>query len=244
MLSQNAAESILSMITVEKRFSTGDRLPNETELAEELNISRTTLREAVKILTAYGVLEIQRGRGTYVTRDTLPQSPGLQSLTAVKVNARDLYEMRLIFEPEAAYLAAVRGTDAEIRRIMGYGKRIEEEIMNGQDRTGDEHGFHKSIAQATHNEFMNQLMPILYQAIAKGVCLASGSAKALQDTVTDHRLIMEFLEFLMLTAAMLLLIFKPEKEKLAWGLLIVSWAVVVLMYVGHVSNAILGVLNI
>ena len=52
---------------------------------------------------------------------------------------------------------------------------------------------------------------------------------------------MEFLEFLMLTAAMLLLIFKPEKEKLAWGLLIVSWAVVVLMYV---SNAILGVLNI
>lgn len=59
-----------------------------------------------------------------------------------------------------------------------------------------------------------------------------------------YRLIMEFLEFLMLTAAMLLLIFKPEKEKLAWGLLIVSWAVVVLMYVGHVSNAILGVLNI
>lgn len=55
---------------------------------------------------------------------------------------------------------------------------------------------------------------------------------------------MEFLEFLMLTAAMLLLIIKPEKEKLAWGLLIVSWAVVVLMYVGHVSNAILGVLNI
>lgn len=55
---------------------------------------------------------------------------------------------------------------------------------------------------------------------------------------------MEFLEFLMLTAAMLLLIFKPEKEKLAWALLIVSWAVVVLMYVGHVSNAILGVLNI
>ena len=76
MLSQNAAESILSMITVEKRFSTGDRLPNETELAEELNISRTTLREAVKILTAYGVLEIQRGRGTYVTRDTLPQCQG------------------------------------------------------------------------------------------------------------------------------------------------------------------------
>ena len=54
---------------------------------------------------------------------------------------------------------------------------------------------------------------------------------------------MEFLEFLMLTAAMLLLIFKPEKEKLAWGLLIVSWAVVVRMLGGHGCNAILGVVN-
>ncbi len=56
--------------------------------------------------------------------------------------------------------------------------------------------------------------------------------------------IMEFLEFLMLTASVLLLLFKPEKEKLAWNLLIISWAVVVFMYIGHVSNAILGVLNL
>ncbi len=55
---------------------------------------------------------------------------------------------------------------------------------------------------------------------------------------------MEFLEFLMLTAAMLLLVFTPEKEKLAWGLLVVSSADLVLMDVCHVSNAILGVLNI
>ena len=55
---------------------------------------------------------------------------------------------------------------------------------------------------------------------------------------------MEFLEFLMLTASVLLLLFKPEKEKLAWNLLIISWAVVGFMYIGHVSNAILGVLNL
>ena len=85
--------------------------------------------------------------------------------------------MRLIFEPEAAYLAAVRGTDAEIKRILDYGKRIENEIRNGKDRTKDEHSFHKAIAQATHNEFMNKLMPILYN-----------------DTIGDHRMIMEFLE--------------------------------------------------
>lgn len=194
MLSQSVADSILSMITIEKRFSVGDKLPNEIELSEELNVSRTTLREAIRILLAYNILEIRRGKGTYVTAKVLEQPQDLEQLSAVKVNAKDLYEMRLIFEPEAAYLAAVRGTDAEIKRILDYGKRIEDEIRNGTDRTRDEHSFHKAIAQATHNEFMNKLMPILYQAISKGVVLSTQSEKAMNDTIGDHRMIMEFLE--------------------------------------------------
>ena len=194
MLSQSVADSILSMITIEKRFSIGDKLPNEIELSEELNVSRTTLREAIRILVAYNILEIRRGKGTYVTEKVLEQPQDLEQLSTVKVNAKDLYEMRLIFEPEAAYLAAVRGTDAEIKRILDYGMRIEDEIRNGKDRTKDEHSFHKAIAQATHNEFMNKLMPILYQAISKGVVLSTQSEKAINDTIGDHRMIMEFLE--------------------------------------------------
>lgn len=194
MLSQSVADSILSMITIEKRFSVGDKLPNEIELSEELNVSRTTLREAIRILVAYDILEIRRGKGTYVTEKVLEQPQDLEQLSSVKVNAKDLYEMRLIFEPEAAYLAAVRGTDAEIKRIIDYGKRIENEIRSGKDRTKDEHSFHKAIAQATHNEFMNKLMPILYQAISKGVVLSIQSEKAINDTIGDHRMIMEFLE--------------------------------------------------
>ena len=194
MLSQSIADNILSMITIEKRFSVGDKLPNELELSEELNVSRTTLREAIRILVAYDILEIRRGKGTYVAEKALEQPQDLEQLSSVKVNAKDLYEMRLIFEPEAAYLAAIRGTDAEIKRIADYGKRIENEIKSGKDRTKDEHAFHKAIAQATHNEFMNKLMPILYQAISKGVVLSVQSEKAINDTIGDHRMIMEFLE--------------------------------------------------
>lgn len=194
MLSQSIADNILSMITIEKRFTVGDKLPNELELSEELNVSRTTLREAIRILVAYNILEIRRGKGTYVTEKALEQPQDLEQLTSVRVNAKDLYEMRLIFEPEAAYLAAIRGTDAEIKRIVDYGKRIENEIKGGKDRTEDEHAFHKAIAQATHNEFMNKLMPILYQAISKGVVLSIQSEKAISNTIGDHRMIMEFLE--------------------------------------------------
>ncbi len=125
MLSQSIADNILSMITIEKRFSVGDKLPNELELSEELNVSRTTLREAIRILVAYDILEIRRGKGTYVAEKTLEQPQDLEQLASVKVNAKDLYEMRLIFEPEAAYMAAIRGTDAEIKRIADYGKLME-----------------------------------------------------------------------------------------------------------------------
>lgn len=194
MLSQSIADTLLSMITIEKRFSAGDKLPNENELSEELNVSRTTLREAIRILVAYNVLEIQRGKGTFVTQSAFEQQSNLGQLSDIKVNAKDLYEMRLIFEPEAAYLATIRGTDAEIKRILDFGEKIEQEIKSGQDRTDNEHSFHKAIAQATHNEFMNQLMPILYQAIAKGVTLSAMSQKAVTDTVNDHRMIMDFLE--------------------------------------------------
>ena len=55
---------------------------------------------------------------------------------------------------------------------------------------------------------------------------------------------MEFLEFVMLFIAVLLILFKPEKEKLAWWLTVVCWFAVVFMYVGHVSTAIFGMPNV
>ena len=112
----------------------------------------------------------------------------------MKANAKDLYEMRLIFEPEAAALAALRGTEAEIRRILEIGEHIEQEILSNRDRTDDEHAFHRAIAQATHNEFMNKLMPVLYQAISKGVVLSERNEQVKNHTMEDHRMIMEFLE--------------------------------------------------
>lgn len=129
-----------------------------------------------------------------MTEKAFEYRQGLEPLSAIKVNAKDLYEMRLIFEPEAAYLAAKRGTDSEIKRILDYGRRIEDKVEKNEDRTKEEHAFHKAIAQATHNEFMNQLMPVLYQAISKGVVLSDQRNKAVQDTIHDQRIIMEFLE--------------------------------------------------
>ena len=64
-LSDRVTMSIMEMITIQHRFKAGDKLPNEIEMAEELGVSRTTLREAVNNLVAQNILEKKRGKGTY-----------------------------------------------------------------------------------------------------------------------------------------------------------------------------------
>lgn len=195
-LSDSIADEILAMIAIEKRFEPGDKLPNEIELSEELEISRTTLREAIRILVTNGVLEIKRGRGTFV-KENIHLSDSMQSfqdLSNARINAKDLYEMRLIFEPEAAYLATKRASDAELERILDYGREIEQKIKQNEDRTEVEQKFHESIAKATQNEFMDKLMPVIFQAIDKGVLLSRQSEFVAKDTLRDHQMIMEFME--------------------------------------------------
>ncbi|NRY62503.1 FadR/GntR family transcriptional regulator [Clostridium beijerinckii] len=194
-LSESVADDILAMITIDKKFNIGDKLPNENELSTKLKVSRTTLREAIRILVAHNILEIRRGKGTFVSEiKNITESMGLENLSTQKLDVKDLYEMRLIFEPQTAYYAAKRATDKELERILYYGRLEEEMILNNEDRTEVERSFHKSIAKATHNEFMNKLMPILYKAIDNGVILSDENKLILQNTLNDHRMIMEFLE--------------------------------------------------
>lgn len=194
ILAESVADDILAMITIDKKFAPGDKLPNENDLSAELQISRTTLREAIRILVSHKVLEIRRGKGTFVTTNPeFNENTGLSSLSNIGLDIKDLYEIRLIFEPQAAYYAAKRASDKEIERILYYGQLEEEMILKNEDRTEVEQAFHNSIAKATHNEFINKLMPIIYKAIYKGVILSNDNPTIIQDTINDHRMIMDFL---------------------------------------------------
>ena len=191
MLADSTAQRIMKMIEEENRFSPEDKLPNENDLAQELGVSRSTLREAVKILTTNGVLEIRRGKGTFVTSNIVINSEDLSDIAS---GLDDLFEMRLMFEPDCAYLAAQRATDEEIETICYYGEQVEKKILSGEDRTVEEQKFHESIANATHNSFVKQFMPIIFNAIKKGVVVLMKNHDVSQDNLNDERLIMEFIK--------------------------------------------------
>ena len=123
-LSQRTAETLRAQILEEKKYRPGEKLPNENELAESLGISRTTLREAIRTLSSEGLLEVRRGRGTFVAGEldrVAAESVNMQELVRMQVTLRDLYEARMIFEPQAAALACKRATDEEIERILALG---------------------------------------------------------------------------------------------------------------------------
>lgn len=199
-LSQRTAEILQNMILQEHIYAFGEKLPNENELSERLGISRTTLREAIHILSSAGILTVRRGRGTYVSEQIDQYAKGtlpIHDLSEMKVTLRDLYEARMIFEPEAAALACRRATDSEIQEILRLGAKCQNEILKnpqGEKRIDSESAFHGAIIKASHNEFLGQFMPMLTQTIAQTFKLNYNLDTVAEDAYKDHILIMNFLE--------------------------------------------------
>ena len=105
-LSEKTSDRLYELIVEERRYMPGSKLPNENELSGALGVSRTTLREAISFLAAQGVLEIRRGKGTFVAESLPTEGLDLTALAGVRsrVRAKDLFEMRLIFEPATVAL--------------------------------------------------------------------------------------------------------------------------------------------
>ena len=194
-LSRQTAEKLYRMIVAEGRMSPGDKLPNEMELSQELGVSRATLREAIQALTMQGVLEVCRGRGTFVSqRMGEVEDFGFGTLDGVKGELGDLFELRAIFEPQVAALACARASREELTEILALGAEVEDCIRCSRDRTQADRDFHAAIVRATHNEFMMRLLPIIGQAVETAIVSGEHGDKLAQDTLSDHALIMEFFQ--------------------------------------------------
>ncbi len=199
-LSQRTADALRAKIAEEHIYQFGEKLPNENVLSEELGISRTTLREAIHILTSEGILEVRRGRGTFVAEKINQYAKGdvdLQNFSKMKIKLRDLYETRMIFEPAAAALACKRATDSEIAHILKLGEECQQQIRKdpqSKNRIASESAFHGAIVKASHNDFLSRFMPMLTQTIEQTFQLNYNLDVIAEDAYKDHILIMDFLE--------------------------------------------------
>lgn len=194
-LSEQTSDRLYEMIVDEHRYQPGSKLPNENELSEELRVSRTTLREAISFLVAQGVLEIRRGKGTFVVEELPAAGLDLTGLAGLRsrVRAKDLFEMRLIFEPATVALACRRASDEELRQILKKAQRVESAAAEGGDWPLADQEFHWSIIKASHNEYMRRLYPIINSAVNEIMQISQNRQHMQETALADNRLILEFL---------------------------------------------------
>ena len=179
-------------IVVEKIYRPGEKLPNDVELCEKMGIGRSTLREAVRELILQRVLEVRRGKGTFII-ESVEEDYGFSNLERVQSQLRDLFELRSIFEPKAAALACRRATEEELTEILEQGARVEQCIQAGEDRTESDRAFHTAIVRATHNEFMLRLLPLIDRAVETAIGDGGHREELTRVTLQDHALLIEFL---------------------------------------------------
>ena len=193
-LAQQAASTLYEMIADDGQWQPGDQLPGENELSVQLGISRATLREAIRLLAAQGVLTVYRGKGTFVSREAaLPGQCSLHDLPLMRSRLRDLFEARLLFEPELAAMACRRASDQELSHILSLGEDVERVIRAGEDRTEYDQAFHQAIVAAAHNAFLARLAPIINRAVAEAMQIRGPEAVLEEITLQDHALLMDFL---------------------------------------------------
>ena len=167
----------------------GEKIPNEFELAEQFGVGRSTVREAVKGLVTRGILEVRRGAGTFVvSHHSLKEDPlGLTKLEDKYKLALELFELRLMMEPEIASLAAQKAGDGEKVRLQELCLQVEELYSNEEDHLARDVEFHTHIARCSQNRVVEMLVPLINSAVTTFGSLTHRKLK--QETIETHRAI-------------------------------------------------------
>ncbi|MET2826309.1 FadR/GntR family transcriptional regulator [Mesorhizobium shangrilense] len=165
-LTDSAADSLRAEI-IGGRWGVGERIPNEAGLAELLSVSRGTVREAVRVLVSQGFLDTRQGSGTYV-RSTVDSSAALDRVK--RTGLRDQWEARAALDLEAARLAALRHTSADLdlmRQLLAVRGSIADDGSEAFIRR--DLAFHKSVVAASGNKAMMELYDFFTAAITETI---------------------------------------------------------------------------
>ncbi|MBB4006869.1 FadR/GntR family transcriptional regulator [Allorhizobium taibaishanense] len=187
-LADSAADRIRTALA-DGLWRIGEKLPNEQGLSDQLQVSRGTIREAVRVLVAQGLLETRQGSGTYVVTDrVVPQPLDLARRTSL----RDRLEARLALEVEGARLAAQRARPAAIRQLHALLDQRGHSAAE-PDRAAfiaRDLAFHRAVIAAGENAAMLELYDFFTRSITDTIEATTGGLLPEPD-LAAHRAIVE-----------------------------------------------------
>ena len=174
-------------------YEPGALLPSDVSVGEEMDVSRTALREAFKVLTAKGLIESRQKVGTRVRarKDWNMLDPDvLNWCFAAKPSAKflqSLFEMRRMVEPSAAAMTAERRTEEQLAEIEAAYYSMEQAAPDTDEMLTTDLRFHLSILNGTGNEFMVTLGMMIETALISSFSLSSSMPSAFSAALESHR---------------------------------------------------------
>ncbi|MGN8646058.1 FadR/GntR family transcriptional regulator [Gracilibacillus sp. HCP3S3_G5_1] len=144
----------------EGKWKAGDKIPTVQALSEQLNVSISSVREAIKILSQQRILRVEQGRGTFVATQ-LSENPNLTFDLLENSSIEQLTEARLVIEPELAAIVADRGSEDEVKRILQCARVMQKKMLAGEDFLAEDIEFHYLIAQAAKNDVLLKMMTLI-----------------------------------------------------------------------------------
>lgn len=160
-LSAQLVEAITEQIE-SGALKAGDKLPNEIELAASFEVSRNIMREAMKVLENFGILESKAGSGTFISENAIANVHSMHFFDRIKTNTsvRKILEARLIIEPNLAYYACQRAAEEEIQCLERITAETVENWKNGKDPTED-FAFHLQVAKMSRNDLLENFLHVI-----------------------------------------------------------------------------------
>jgi GntR family transcriptional repressor for pyruvate dehydrogenase complex len=144
----------------------GDQLPPERELSERFQVSRASVREAIRALESTGLVKTRSGGGTYVNSSAeVLLSPLAAAILQQKDILLDIFEARKLIEPEIAALAAVRADAQDIARMEAILEEQAQQIAKGETGVEADTAFHSILAQTTKNQIILRLDDTLVDSL-------------------------------------------------------------------------------
>lgn len=193
-LAEEVAELIKRQID-EGKLKENEKLPVESELAKLFGVGRSSIREAVRILSSMGLLNVQQGRGTFVAEKLETPDESFRQRVE-RADIKELQEIRDILEAPIARMAAQRRTDDDLIEIKRHLCARKEAALVGDVALCIEAdiNFHKAIAGATHNGIMASLYHDMTAHLAAGYEYIYEDTSRLMETQPVHQQLLQHIE--------------------------------------------------
>ncbi|MGD1823497.1 MAG: FadR/GntR family transcriptional regulator [Pleomorphochaeta sp.] len=194
-LSEKILDAIKEIIE-EENFEPGSKFYSENKLTQMLNVSRSSIREAIRILEVTGYVEVHQGKGIFIKERIEEDSTIKQWVVDNTDLLKEHFEVRVLIEPQAAKKAAEKSTSSSVEKLKQVYEKFCIDFEKGDisQAIRDDSKFHQLIAEMTGNRTLSILMKTMSQTLNEGWIASLNTPGRLLQTIPEHKEILNAIE--------------------------------------------------